>query len=92
MDAKLQQAINEYITLDRNPETCKQIKDLIDKKDYEKLKELLGSRLVFGTAGLRAELGAGYSRMNELTVIQASQGVCSYFLESPDFKTRGFSI
>ena len=35
--------------------------------------ELLGSRMLFGTAGLRAKMGAGYSQMNDLTVIQTAQ-------------------
>ncbi|EER17971.1 phosphoglucomutase, putative [Perkinsus marinus ATCC 50983] len=35
-------------------------------------------RLVFGTAGLRSRMGAGFDRMNCLTVMQASQGLCRY--------------
>ena len=42
---------------------------------------LLGHHLPY-TPGLRAEMGAGFSRMNELTVTQASQGVCSYLLDA----------
>lgn len=30
-------------------------------------------RLSFGTAGLRAEMGPGYSKMNHLVVIQTTQ-------------------
>nr|KAJ3421294.1 Phosphoglucomutase-2 [Polyrhizophydium stewartii] len=38
-------------------------------------------------------MGAGYARMNELTVIQASQGVCAYYLETvPDFKEKGIVV
>jgi len=36
----------------------------------------------FGTAGLRAAMGAGYARMNDLTVIQASQGLATYMLST----------
>ncbi|EER18009.1 Phosphoglucomutase-2, putative [Perkinsus marinus ATCC 50983] len=36
------------------------------------------NRLEFGTAGLRGIMGAGYDRMNCLTVLQASQGLCVY--------------
>ena len=35
-------------------------------------------RLVFGTAGLRARMGAGYDRMNTLTVMLATQGLIDY--------------
>ena len=43
---------------------------------YHKLKGyvLLSKRMEFGTTGLRAAMGAGYCKMNDLTVIQASQG------------------
>ncbi len=34
--------------------------------------------MAFGTAGLRARMGAGYSFMNCLTVIQTSQGLAQY--------------
>lgn len=36
----------------------------------------------FGTAGLRAPMGAGFSRMNSLTVIQTSQGLAQYLLDN----------
>ena len=41
----------------------------------QKLEDAFGSRVAFGTAGLRAEMGPGPARMNELTVLQASQGL-----------------
>ncbi|CAE8653533.1 unnamed protein product, partial [Polarella glacialis] len=46
------------------------------------LEELLGSRLEFGTAGLRAAMGPGSGRMNDLVVIQTTQGVCAYLEKS----------
>lgn len=36
--------------------------------------------LQFGTAGLRAPMGADFSRINSLTTIQTSQDVAEYFL------------
>jgi len=35
-------------------------------------------RMEFGTAGLRARMGAGYSMMNDLTIIQSTQGFMQY--------------
>jgi phosphoglucomutase/phosphopentomutase len=32
----------------------------------------------FGTAGLRSKMGAGYSMMNNLTIIQTGQGFLEY--------------
>ena len=43
----------------------------------------------FGTAGLRAAMGAGFSRMNDLTVIQATQGLCKYL---EDTHGSGFKV
>ncbi|KAH6565777.1 hypothetical protein BASA50_003368 [Batrachochytrium salamandrivorans] len=83
----------EYLELDQNKVTRSEIQNLLDAGDYERLHKLLSTTMEFGTAGLRAEMGAGYSRMNELTVIQASQGVCAYYLDIvPDFKTKGVVI
>jgi phosphomannomutase len=39
-------------------------------------------RIEFGTAGLRGRMEAGWSRMNDLIIIQASQGLCAYVLEN----------
>lgn len=38
--------------------------------------------LIFGTAGLRARMEAGFSRMNCLTIVQTSQGLADYILKS----------
>jgi phosphoglucomutase/phosphopentomutase len=32
----------------------------------------------FGTAGMRSRMGAGYSMMNDLTIIQTGQGFLNY--------------
>jgi phosphomannomutase len=50
-------------------------------------------RLQFGTAGLRAAVGAGPQRMNRLVVQQAAAGLAEYLLKSePDAATRGVII
>ena len=46
----------------------------------------------FGTAGLRARMEAGFSRMNCLTIIQASQGLAEYLLADPTSLQRGVVI
>lgn len=35
----------------------------------------------FGTAGLRSRMGAGYTMMNDLTIIQTGQGFVQYLKE-----------
>ena len=52
--------------------------DIIDRFD---------SRLAFGTAGLRGELGAGSARMNRVLVAQAAAGFAAYLLEKNPGRT-----
>ena len=48
--------------------------------DDAALAERFASRLAFGTAGLRGELGAGPTRMNRVLVTQAAAGLAAYLL------------
>jgi phosphomannomutase len=48
--------------------------------DSQPLADRFASRLVFGTAGLRGELGAGPMRMNRVLVTQAAAGLAAYLL------------
>ncbi|WP_460774776.1 phospho-sugar mutase [Microbacterium sp. GXF7504] len=45
------------------------------------LADRFGTRLAFGTAGLRGRLGAGSNRMNRVLVAQAAAGLAGYLLE-----------
>lgn len=69
-------------------------KDYINKADDDTLKEMFSSNLHFGTAGMRALLGPGSSRLNLLTVRRATIGVGLFLLSKygPSAKTRGVAI
>lgn len=59
------------------------------------IEEMFGSNLTFGTAGLRALLGPGTSRMNALTVRRASIGVARHLLNrfgAQECSIRGAAI
>lgn len=57
------------------------------------LTERFSGRLQFGTAGLRAAVGAGPLRMNRLVVQQAAAGLVEYLLAAvPDVAARGVII
>lgn len=71
----------EWLRLDRDEATRAEILELARQQNVKKLDSLLGSRLTFGTAGLRARMEAGFSRLNSLTIIQTSQGLAQYLLE-----------
>ncbi|KAJ3319383.1 Phosphoglucomutase-2 [Boothiomyces sp. JEL0866] len=89
----LSSLVQEYLSLDQNPITNQDIKLMYENKDFETLTKLLTSRLEFGTAGLRAEMGSGYSRMNELTVIQATQGLYSHLHSTvPNLESKGVVV
>ena len=59
----------------------------------EELNSRFAGRLQFGTAGLRAPIGAGPLRMNRLVVRQAAAGLAAYLLETvPDAGSRGVVV
>ena len=67
-----------WLSQDPDPETRKELQDLIDSKDYEGLRARFETRLEFGTAGLRGELGAGPNRMNQVVVAQTALGIARF--------------
>jgi len=58
-----------------------ELQQLIDGSN-EELEERFSGRLLFGTAGLRAQVGAGPMRMNRLVVQQAAAGLVDYLLRT----------
>ena len=62
----------------KNLTTKNEIEVLVEEKNYAELKSRLMQRMEFGTAGLRSRMGAGYSMMNDLTIIQTGQGFLAY--------------
>uniref|UniRef100_A0A8C4RRP8 Phosphoglucomutase 2 n=1 Tax=Erpetoichthys calabaricus TaxID=27687 RepID=A0A8C4RRP8_ERPCA len=78
---------------EENPQTLEIVKKLVADNNIEELNVCFGSRMDFGTAGLRSAMGAGTSRMNDLTVIQTTQGFCRYLEQHfIDLKERGVVI
>ena len=76
---ELQEKIDLWLEYDKNPKTLQEIKDLAAAGNAEELDLLLSKQIKFGTAGLRADMRAGFSKMNDLTVLQASQGLAEYY-------------
>lgn len=84
---------SEWLRLDQDETTIQEMKSLVASGDDTELEKRLRKRIAFGTAGLRASMGAGFSRMNALTVIQASQGLAAYVLrQCPHARTMGIVI
>ena len=73
--------------------TRSEVKTLVDKNDNEALNRIIMKRLEFGTAGLRGRMAAGYGCMNDLVIIQTSQGFASYLLKTnPDCIKSGVVV
>ncbi|CAH8830213.1 unnamed protein product [Trichobilharzia szidati] len=81
MDSKLATAVEEWMKYDKNEVTRSQIQSMKDKGEWDNLKKILLKRMAFGTAGLRAKMGPGFSQMNDLTIIQTTQGLLKYSLK-----------
>jgi phosphoglucomutase len=77
----IQELAQEWLKIDRDPYTREEMQKLVDSNNVEELEKRLRTRIAFGTAGLRARMEAGFSRMNCVTVIQASQGLAAYVVE-----------
>jgi phosphomannomutase len=72
---RLESAVRDWLTADPDPDTRAELEALLARGDEAGLAERFAGTLTFGTAGLRAPLGAGPMRMNRLVVRQATAGL-----------------
>ncbi len=84
-EQQLIQTAQAWVAQDFDPATISELQELISKaqQDPVALAELasrFAGPLQFGTAGLRAEVAAGESRMNRATVAKAAWGVSHWLL------------
>ncbi|XP_048244066.1 phosphoglucomutase-2-like isoform X2 [Haliotis rufescens] len=92
-NADIDAKVEEWMRWDQNDTNRAEIRQLALEKNVDELKKRLLQRMEFGTAGLRARMGAGYSMMNDLTIIQATQGLVKYLIASvPDAKKNGLVV
>ncbi|MEO5899795.1 MAG: phospho-sugar mutase [Ilumatobacteraceae bacterium] len=69
-----------------------ELRELLAGEERDLVSRFTG-RLQFGTAGLRAAVGAGPQRMNRLVVRQAAAGIVDHLLKhTPDVAERGVLI
>uniref|UniRef100_A0A7S1B5Q9 Alpha-D-phosphohexomutase alpha/beta/alpha domain-containing protein n=1 Tax=Corethron hystrix TaxID=216773 RepID=A0A7S1B5Q9_9STRA len=79
--ASLLSRARDWASWDPNPTTRASVLSLVAAADLDALRPLFsppGARLSFGTAGLRAPLRPGPRGMNDLTVVQTSQGLAAH--------------
>ena len=83
-------AAREWSAQDPDDETRAELDALVaaasgeaaDGASVASLRERFSGRLAFGTAGLRAELGAGPQRMNRVVVTQAAAGLARFLIDT----------
>ncbi|KAF1945707.1 hypothetical protein EJ02DRAFT_451417 [Clathrospora elynae] len=93
MAKDIKELASEWLELDQDKSTSDDIYKLLVNGDTDELEKRLRTRIAFGTAGLRGPMQAGFSCMNSLTVIQASQGLAAYLLKTEhNVKRRGVVI
>jgi phosphoglucomutase len=77
IDQKILDRAKVWLTEKFDPDTRKQVQDLIDHNPQE-LVDSFYQDLEFGTGGLRGVMGVGTNRMNKYTVGMATQGLVNY--------------
>ncbi|CEP10434.1 hypothetical protein [Parasitella parasitica] len=93
MSESIDALVEKWLSVDKNEETRNEIIALQKAGNIAELQKRLSTRIEFGTAGLRARMEAGFSRMNDLTVLQASQGLAVYIEKNvKDAKNRGVVV
>ncbi|MBR9875663.1 MAG: phospho-sugar mutase [Vibrionaceae bacterium] len=85
--------IDQWLARDPDPKTREELQHLVDTNDQQEINDRFGSRLAFGTAGLRGKVGAGPNRMNRLVIQETATGLGHYLIEQvQDATSRGVVI
>jgi phosphomannomutase len=71
-----------WLDQDPDPETRSELQELISNNELAGLAARFSSRLEFGTAGLRGELGAGPNRMNRVLVAQTALAIANFLKQN----------
>ncbi len=79
---------HQWLAREPDPDIAVELADLIERAEAgdvgasDELATRFGGRLQFGTAGLRAAVGAGSMRMNRLVVRQAAAGLGQWLVDA----------
>jgi len=77
-DEEARAAASAWIAGDPEPETRAELQALVNRGAFDEVRSRLAPPLAFGTAGLRAAVGAGSARMNRAVVIRTTRGIADF--------------
>lgn len=87
-----------WLAQDPDPDTFEELSELLEQAkaghqaSQAALQHMFGSRLRFGTAGIRGPLGPGPAAMNRIVVTQTTAGVASFMLSYRPQPDRGLRV
>ncbi len=91
--AELRRRARCWAELDPDPENEAEIEAILQRSDPDEMAARFGTELAFGTAGLRAEVGAGPMRMNCVVARHTAEGVAAVMhAREPDCRRRGVVV
>lgn len=80
-DAALLERAAAWLAQDPDPVTQAELAELLRTEALSELNDRFGTRLAFGTAGLRGRQGAGTNRMNRVLIAQTARGFAEFLLD-----------
>ncbi|MDQ3263283.1 MAG: phospho-sugar mutase [Myxococcota bacterium] len=91
--AQLRATVEAWGAGDPDPQTARELAQLVEDGQWRELAERFAGSLEFGTAGLRGVLGAGSNRMNRAVVRRTTAGLARYLkAQVPDVTRRGVVV
>ncbi|KAJ8140032.1 hypothetical protein OY671_006773 [Metschnikowia pulcherrima] len=88
---QIDELVTQWLAVDIDEESRLEIENLQKWGDYRVLSSKMSPRIAFGTAGLRSSMEPGFAHMNDVTILQASQGLVKYILQDKNGKKTGAS-
>uniref|UniRef100_A0A8C9GQW1 Phosphoglucomutase n=1 Tax=Piliocolobus tephrosceles TaxID=591936 RepID=A0A8C9GQW1_9PRIM len=81
-DKELLSSITLWHSYEKPTYLIQETESVINENNENELKSLFLNRLRFGTSGLRGQMGPGFNAMNVVTIMQTTQGLCDYLLNT----------
>lgn len=75
---EIAEKVQFYLDHEKNQHYIDEVNELVKVKDVKGLTKRMTGKLTFGTAGIRAPMAGGLSCLNDLTIIQITNGFAKY--------------